>query len=97
MNTVLNIKKVALVFFIIFGGGHIFSALMLANGYFSDTMRLLNGTLDIPAIICGLLYGFTSLRLYMENNGKPTKNFDLIGGILGGIIVLAIIYINFLL
>ena len=97
MNTLDNIKKVSLLFFIIFGGTHLVSSLMLANNYFSDTMRLLNGTLDIPAILSGLLYGFISLKIYMEDLGKPTKNFDLVGGVLGGIIVLALIYVNFLI
>ncbi|MBT5016474.1 hypothetical protein HN748_05085 [Candidatus Peregrinibacteria bacterium] len=97
MNTVANVKKVALLFFILFTGGHILSTLMLANDYFSDTMRILNGTLDIPAILSGLLYGFTSLKLYLEDMGKHTKPFDLVAGILGGIILLALLYVNFLL
>jgi hypothetical protein len=97
MNTLANIKKVSLIFFIAFGGTHLLSSLMLANYYFSDTMRLLNGTLDIPAVISGLLYGFTSLKLYMQDLGKPTKSLDLVGGIIGGITILILIYVNFLI
>ncbi len=97
MNTVLNIKKVSLLFFILFGGAHIFSSLMLANDYFSDNMRLLNGTLDIPAIICGFIYAATSLKLYLEDMGKSTKTFDLVAGVIGGLILIALLYVNFLL
>ena len=97
MNTLANIKKVSLLFFIVFGGTHLLSSLMLANGYFSDTMRLLNGTFDIPAILSGLLYGFISLKIYMEDLGKPTKTIDLVAGILGGLTVLILVYVNFLI
>ncbi len=97
MNTVANVKKIALLFFILFTGAHILSTLMLANGYFSDTMRILNGTLDIPAILSGLLYAFTSLKLYLEDMGKHTKMLDIAAGILGGLILIALLYVNFLL
>tara|TARA_B100000315_G_C14477647_1_gene541381 strand:+ start:865 stop:1158 length:294 start_codon:yes stop_codon:yes gene_type:complete len=95
MNTVANIKKVSLLFFIVLTGAHILSSLMLANEYFNDTMSLLNKTLDLPAILAGIIYGFTSLKLYLEETGKDTKIFDVVAGALGGIILIAAIYLNF--
>ncbi len=96
MNTISNVKKVSLLFFLVLTGAHIFSSLMLANDYFSDTMALLNRTLDIPAILAGIIYGFTSLKLYLEETGKDTQLFDMIAGAFGGIILIAAIYMNFL-
>lgn len=91
-----NVKKVALLFFLVLMGGHILSSLMLANGYFSDTMTILNRTLDIPAILAGIIYGFTSLKLYLEDTGRDTQIFDMVAGALGGIILIAAIYLNFI-
>jgi hypothetical protein len=95
MNTVVNVKKVSLIFFIVLVGGHLFSTLMLANDYYSESMVLMNGILDIPAILSAIIYAFTSLKLYIEENGKSTKVFDLVAGIIGGIVLLAAIYLNF--
>jgi len=96
MHTTQNIKKVSFLFFLAFTGAHLASTLLLARGYHTAVLELINGIFDIPAILGGILYAFTSLKLYLEEIGKKTDHFDLIAGVIGGIILIGILYINFL-
>jgi hypothetical protein len=95
MNTVRNVKKVSLLFFIALGGIHILSTLLLARGYDTQTLTLINGTFDLPVIFVGILYAFTSMKLYLEEMGKDTKLFDLLAGILSGTLLLGAAFVNF--
>lgn len=70
-------------------------ALMLGKGYTGQLLSALYGALDIPAICAGILYGFTSLKMILEKMNKNTHLFDIVAGIVGGIIFMAILYINF--
>lgn len=96
MDTITNVKKVSLIFFLALTGTHVLSSLMLANDYFDRIMVIVNGTLDVPAIIAGLIYAFTSAKLYLEEIGKDTKIFDMVAGIVAGVILMAVLYLNFL-
>lgn len=95
MNTVANVKKVSLLFFIAIAGAHILSTLLLAQGYISQPLTIINGTFDLPAILAGILYAFSSAKLYMEDLGKDTKTFDMIAGIFGGIALIGAVFVNF--
>ena len=96
MNTVVNIKKVSLLLFILVAGAHILSTLLLARGYTDRSLYLINGTFDLPAILVGILYAFSSAKSTMENLGKDTKTFDLMAGIFGGLILVGALLVNFL-
>ena len=95
MNTVANVKKVSLIFFLLLAGAHILSSLLLARGYMSNTLLMINGTADIPALLAGILYAFSSMKLYLEEIGKNTGIFDIVAGIIGGVIIIGAVYINF--
>jgi hypothetical protein len=93
-QTLTNIKKVALIFFIITGLLHLGSSLLIANELYLKQAFILNKTMDIPLILTGLLYGFASLRLALTD---PNKNHKMLDIILMSIIVLVLaglIFIN---
>lgn len=96
MNTLLNIKKVSLILFLLLTGTHLASALLVAKGYDNTTLTLLYRTLDLPAILAGIVYGASSVQEYLKDLKKDTKLFDLVGGVLGGIMLIAALYLNFL-
>lgn len=77
MNTIQNIKKVALIFFIITGFLHLGSSALIANQIFLKQAFILNKTMDIPFIITGLIYGLCSLRLGLGNPEKQHKILDI--------------------
>lgn len=95
MNTVENVKKVSLVFFLVLTGAHLLSSLMLANGYAAKPMTLVNNSLDIPAILAGILYAFTSAKRYLEDIGKDNMTFDITAGVVGGLLVIGSLVLNF--
>jgi hypothetical protein len=93
-KTIQNIKKVSLIFFIITGILHLGSSMLLANQLFLKEAQIINKTIDIPLILTGLLYGFSSLRLSLTNPKNPHKILDisLISIII--VVLLALIIIN---
>ncbi len=97
MNTIENIKKVALVFFIVTGFLHLGSSVLIANGILLKQSTIFNKVMDIPFVITGLIYGFSSLRLNLMNPEKNHKVLDifLISVII--IVLLGLILINLLL
>lgn len=97
MSTIGNLKKVSLLLFIVLAGAHILATLLVARGMVSRPLTLIQGTLDLPAILAGILYAFSSAKLYMEELGKDTKTFDLVAGILGGMALISAIVVNFFL
>lgn len=96
VQTLLNIKKVSLVLFLLLTGAHITAALLVSKGYDNTTLMLMYRTLDLPAILAGILYGASSVKEYLEALRKDTKVFDLVGGVLGGIMLIVALYLNFL-
>jgi hypothetical protein len=96
VETIKNIKKVSILFFIPIGIIHIGSSLFIANNLFLKESIIINKTLDIPFIITGLIYGLSSLRISLANQEKSHKILDVA---LAGTIVLifiALIAINLL-
>ncbi|MEK7126542.1 MAG: hypothetical protein AAB848_00395 [Patescibacteria group bacterium] len=78
MNTIQNIKKVALIFFIATGLLHFGSAIFIANDLYIKEASILNKIMDIPFIITGLIYGLASLRLTLTNPESKHKTLDII-------------------
>lgn len=97
MNTIENIKKVALVFFIITGILHIGSSAFIANQFHLKEATIINKTMDIPFIVTGLIYGFSSLRLALTDQGKPHKTLDIILISVIILILVGVILINLLI
>ena len=86
-QTLINIKKVALVFFIVTGFLHLGSSMPIANEIWLKQAFILNKTMDIPLVLTGLVYGFSSLRLLLTDPDKKHKILDIT---LISIIVLAL-------
>ena len=72
MNTIENIKKIALIFFIVLGMAHIGGSLMGANRYFLPFPSIISRILDVPFAMITLIYGLVSVRANMtkEKNHK---------------------------
>ncbi len=95
MKTVENVKKVALIFFIILGTLHLLSSLMIANSYFLPWSLIINRILDIPFALSALIYGFSSISCKVKEEKQRT--FNTIFGIITVFIFLGLVYINFFL
>ncbi|MBI5754474.1 hypothetical protein HZA40_05000 [Candidatus Peregrinibacteria bacterium] len=96
-NTILNVKKIALIFFIITGLLHLGSSIFLANKLFIKTAFLFNKTMDIPFAITGLIYGLSSLRLNLTNPEHDHKTLDIILICVIILVLLGLIAINIFL
>jgi len=93
-KTITNIKKVALIFFILAGITHLGSSIFIANDLFVNIALLVNKTTDAPLILTGLMYGFASLRLSLTSPEKDHKILDITLGVVVITALLAIIVIN---
>lgn len=95
MNTLKNIQKVSLIFFVVLGLAHIVSGLMAENNYSEAIATIINKTLDIPFAFVALIYGAVSLKLSIarEDTKNTILNVVLLLGIIG--IIGTLIYINF--
>lgn len=76
-HTIQNIKKVALIFFIITGLLHLGSSIFIANQLYFKQAFILNKTMDIPFALTGLIYGLASLRLTLTNPEHEHKILDI--------------------
>lgn len=77
-HTIENIKKVALVFFLVSGLAHLSSSALIMNNLFIKYAFLVNKTFDAPFLITGLIYGLASLRLTLSNPENDHKTLDII-------------------
>lgn len=91
MNTLKNVQKISLVFFIILGLSHIVSGLMAANNYYPGIMNTTNKILDIPFAVAAILYGASTFKLSFQDH-KLLNAIMIIGIIL---VLAALVYINF--
>jgi len=92
METLSNIKKVSLLFFIVIGLLHIGSSLFIANDMYLKEAIILNRTLDIPFVITSLIYGLSSLRIALARKEKTHRMLDAV--LAGTIIVIFIVLIG---
>ena len=88
MKTIENIKKVSLVFFIITGIAHLGSSILIANDLILKQAEIAIKIMDIPFILTGLIYGFSSLRIALTKPDKSHKKLDIL---LIAIIILVLI------
>ena len=94
MNTFLNIKKVSLIFFIAIGLIHIGSSMLIANNVFPQISYIINKTMEIPFILTGMTYGFSSLRISMFDQENPHKILDIFLISLIIIVLISLVVIN---
>ncbi|MDP2642293.1 MAG: hypothetical protein Q8P62_00430 [Candidatus Peregrinibacteria bacterium] len=94
MNTLLNIKRVSLIFFIAIGIIHLGSSMLIANNIFSQTSYIVSKTMEIPFILTGMMYGLCSLRISLTNPEEPHKTLDIFLISLIIITLVALIIIN---
>jgi hypothetical protein len=71
VKTIENIKKVALVLFIILGMVHIIAGLMFSNGYLLPYSFIANRSLDIPFGMTAIIYAAT--HIYTKTGEKAQK------------------------
>lgn len=95
MKTVENIRKVALVLFIILGVSHIISGLMFSNGYFKDISFILNRSLDIPFAMTAVIYAAAGIYINSPEKSRKALGVGLI--IISLLIFALLIYINLLI
>lgn len=94
MQTIQNIKKISLIFFVVTGTLHLGSSIFIANEYFFKEAFILNKTLDVPFVLTGLLYAFASLRIQFTDPQKNYKILDISLAIIIVLILAALITIN---
>lgn len=94
MKSIENIKKVALVFFIVTGLLHLGSSVVIANELFLKQATIINKVMDIPFILTGMIYGFASLRSSVTNPEEKHKILDVSLSIIVIIALISLIIIN---
>jgi len=94
MEKIKNIRNVSLIFFIITGVLHFGSSILIANGLFLKTTSILNKTMDIPFVMTGLIYAFSSVRLKLTDPDQSHKTLDIILICVMIIILIALIFVN---
>lgn len=93
-HTIENIKKVALVFFLVSGLAHLSSSAFVANNLFIKEAFIVNKTFDIPFIITGLIYGFSSLRLTLADPEKEHETLDITLIVIIILVIVGLIAVN---
>ena len=97
MKTFENIKKIALIFFVITGIAHFGSSVLIANELYLKEASIINKTMDFPFILTGLVYGLSSLRLSFANPEKDHKKLDIFLGVIVIIVLIGLVIINLVL
>jgi len=94
VNTILNIKKVSLVFFVATGIIHLGSSALIANELFLKQALIINKIMDVPFVLTGLVYAFASLRLSLTDTQNPHKTLDIALMAILVVIVIGLIIVN---
>lgn len=94
MKTIENIKKVALAFFLVTGVIHLGSNVLIANELYLKQAEVARQILDIPFILTGLIYGFSSIRISLTNPNENHKILDIFFIIIILLALISLIIIN---
>jgi len=97
MKTIQNIKKVALLFFIVTGVLHLGSTAMIINNLYLKEAFIVNRVMDIPFIITGIIYGFSSIRLSVENPEGSHKIMNIVFISITVLMLAGLLFINLFL
>lgn len=97
MKTIENIKKIALVFFVLTGIAHFGSSILIANELYLKEASIVNKVMDFPFILTGLVYGLSSLRLSFANPEKNHKKLDIFLALIVIVVLIGLVIINLVL
>ncbi len=97
MKTIVNIKKIALLFFIVTGFIHLGASVFIANQLFIKEATIAHKVMDIPFIITGVIYGLSTLRLNFTDPEKKHKTLDISLAGLTILILIALVVVNLLI
>jgi len=95
VKTVENIKKVALVLFVVLGITHIIAGLMFSNGYYLPISFIINRSLDIPFAMVAVIYAATSIYTNIQGKSQKVVGIGLVA--ISLLIFVLLIYINLLI
>lgn len=76
-NTLDNIKKVSLLFFVATGLIHFSANILITNALFLKEASIISKVTDIPFLLTGLIYGLSSLRITFTNTEEQHKKLDI--------------------
>lgn len=91
-----NTSAVAFKFFIVLGGLHITSSLLIARGILNLPDWLIFNVLDLPFLFVALVYGSCRLSLGLENITGNVKIPLLVTSVISLLLFAGAIYINFI-
>lgn len=95
MNTIQNIKKVALIFFILTGSAHLLGALFLLNEYYIQYSYVIFHVSDTPFLFSAVIYSLACLKLKLSRKEKNHSIvLDTILIIITIIIIISALYIS---
>lgn len=77
-KTLTNIKKVSLIFFLVITTLHLATNALIDNRIFLKESLIINKTMDIPMLLTGMIYAFSSLRLNLTDPDKDHKTLDIL-------------------
>ncbi|MFA5792998.1 MAG: hypothetical protein WC897_03970 [Candidatus Gracilibacteria bacterium] len=96
-KTLQNLGSASFVFLIIFGGLHISSSILIAEGTNNTIVSFLFNSLDLPFLLSALLYGISRISLNAEQVTGNAKTTLIICTALGVAIFCSALYLNFAL
>ena len=94
-KTLQSIASVSFIFFVVLGGLHISTSLLLAQDVLNPATTLLWNALDLPFLMAALLYGTSRLSLTLEDITGNLKIPFALSGMAALIIFGFALYLNF--
>ena len=88
INTIINIKKISLVFFVTLGLAHLLTTILISNNIWLKGSTITSKIVAIPFAITGIIYGLSSLRISLS---KPDTDHAILNKVLIGISIIAFI------
>lgn len=94
-KTVQSIASVSFLFFVVLGGLHISSSLLLAQDVFHTSTYLFWNALDLPFLLAALAYGTSQLSLTLEDITGNLKIPFLFSSLVALVVFAIGLYLNF--
>lgn len=94
MELIDHLRKISFVFFMGTGLAHFLSGLLFVNGYGVPLTGFANRILFIPFVLATLMYGLSTLKYNLSQEGKevPWHNYVFIG--IGALVFLGLLAIE---
>ncbi len=94
-KTLQSLASVSFLFFVVLGGLHVSSSLLIAQGVINPADTLLFNALDLPFLLSALLYGSAQLSLTLEDIVGNLKVPFVICSALSVAVFAGALYLNF--